>query len=45
MKKTRAIQHGLGPIGCACVRLIDEWDSLELVPSFVSQAHAVPPFE
>ena len=30
-EKTRVIQYGLGPIGCACARLIDERDSLQLV--------------
>jgi 4-hydroxy-tetrahydrodipicolinate reductase len=30
-EKTRVIQYGLGPIGCAAARLIDERDSLELV--------------
>ena len=30
-EKTRVIQYGLGPIGCACARLIDERDSFELV--------------
>ena len=30
-EKTRVIQYGLGPIGCACARLIDERESLQLV--------------